>query len=193
MSIEKITSKIISDAQAQAEITLDEAKAQCDAILAEAAVKAEEIVKKAEIEGLAEKENLISRKKSVADIDGRKVILAEKQNLITECFAQALEKIVAMDEKQYVDFLAGLVKKSGVMEGELILNAADKERIGEALAVAVQAAMPDSRIVLSEETRNVKGGFLLKTGAVYYNSTIEALVEEAREELTGEVALQLFQ
>ena len=98
-----------------------------------------------------------------------------------------------MDEKQYVDFLAGLVKKSGVMEGELILNAADKERIGEALAVAVQAAMPDSRIVLSEETRNVKGGFLLKTGAVYYNSTIEALVEEAREELTGEVALQLFQ
>ncbi|MBR3756489.1 MAG: V-type ATP synthase subunit E [Firmicutes bacterium] len=193
MSIEKITSKIISDAQAQAEITLNEAKAQCDAILAEAAVKAEEIVKKAEIEGLAEKENLISRKKSVADIDGRKVILAEKQNLITECFAQALEKIVAMDEKQYVDFLAGLVKKSGVMEGELILNAADKERIGEALAVAVQAAMPDSRIVLSEETRNVKGGFLLKTGAVYYNSTIEALVEEAREELTGEVALQLFQ
>lgn len=193
MSIDKITSKIISDSQAQADVLKAEAKAQCDAILAEAAAKADELVKKAETEGLEEKEKLISRKKSVADIDGRKVVLKEKQTLIAECFDQALETILAMDDERYIAFLTGLIKKAGILDGELILNEEDKARIGESFVAAVQAEMPESRIALSEETRNIKGGFLLKSGAVFYNSTIEALVDEAREELAGEVALQLFQ
>ena len=41
MSIEKITSKIVSDAESIAQVTLDEAKAECDAILARAESEAE--------------------------------------------------------------------------------------------------------------------------------------------------------
>ena len=48
MSIEKITSKIISDAEAVAKVTLDEAQARCDEILAEAVSRAEAIKNEAE-------------------------------------------------------------------------------------------------------------------------------------------------
>lgn len=193
MSIEKITSKILSDAENSAKVTLDEARAAGDAILAEAEEKAAAILKQAEETGLAEKEKLISRRKSVADIDGRKLVLEEKQKLIARCFDQAVEQIASMEKSSYIEFLAGLVKKTGEKEGELILNEKDAAAVGGALIEAISAADADSRITLSEETRKIQGGFLLKKGSVYINGTIEALIDEAKEDLIGEAAGQLFQ
>ena len=168
MSIEKITSKIVSDAESIAQVTLDEAKAECDAILARAESEAEKVLREAQERGQKEKEKLISRRKAVADIDGRKIILEEKQKLITECFDRAIEQIASMEKEEYIAFLAGLV------------NVLSKELAG-------------SKITLSKETKNIRGGFLLKKGSIYINGTVEALVEEAKEDLVGEVAAQLFQ
>lgn len=193
MSIEKITSKIVSDAEADAAAVRNEAKAQCDVILREAEAKAEAIVQKAQKQGREEKAKRISRRKAVAEIDGRKLLLSEKQKLIAECFDRAADRISSMAAEEYTAFLARLVKGTGQTGGELILNRRDAEAIGPALVSAVAEAVPGSRIVLSEETRDIKGGFLLKQGAVYINGTIEALMEEAREDLAGEVAEQLFQ
>lgn len=193
MSIEKITSKIIGDAEESAKVTLAEAKAAADGILAEAQAKAEGIRNAAEKKGAEEKEKLISRKKSVADIDSRKMILVEKQKLISECFDKAAEKIASMEKDAYVEFLTALVLKTGEKEGQLILNEKDAEAIGEALIASIAKADPGAKITLAEERRNILGGFLLKNGQVYINGTIEALVAEAREELTGEAAWQLFQ
>ena len=167
MSIEKITSKIIGDAEKEAETVLMQSKSQCDAILAEAQAKAEEIIAKAEEEGEKEKEKLIFRKKAVADIDGRKLLLVEKQKLIAGCFDKAEAELCSMEREQYIEFLVHLLKSTGQDSGELILNAG--------------------------ETRDIKGGFLLKQGSVYINGTIETLIEEAREELAAEAAACLFQ
>lgn len=193
MSIEKITSKIISDAEESANVTLAEARAKADGILAEAEAKAEEILGAAERRGAEEKEKLISRKKSVADIDSRKMILEEKQKLIAECFDRAAEKIVSMDTEAYVEFLTNLVLKTGEKEGQLILNEKDAAAAGEALIASIAKADAEAKITLSEERRNILGGFLLKNGRVYINGTIEALMAEAKEELISEAAAQLFQ
>ncbi|MGN0658673.1 MAG: V-type ATP synthase subunit E [Emergencia sp.] len=193
MSIEKITSKIIRDAESQAEAAMNEVKTQCDAILAQAGTEADEILKKAEKDGQADREKLISRRKAVADIDSRKIVLGEKQKLIAECFDGAVEKITAMDSGEYIAFLVDLLRKTGETEGELILNKKDAAAIGEGLVAAAAEKIPGSRITLGNETRNIQGGFLLKKGSVYVNGTIEALVSEAREELTGEVAARLFE
>ena len=193
MSIEKITSKIISDAEEIARVTLDEAKAQCDGIIAEAEEKAAAVVRNAEEQGREDKEKLIARKKAVADIDGRKMVLAAKQELIAQCFEKAVERLVSMEPAQYVEFLAGLVTKTGETEGELILNPKDREAVGAELIDYLSKNLPGSAVTLSDETRNIRGGFLLKKGSVYMNGTIEALVEEAKEDLIGEVAGRLFQ
>lgn len=193
MSIEKITSKIVGDAEKEAETVLMQSKSQCDAILAEAQAKAEEIIAKAEEEGEKEKEKLIFRKKAVADIDGRKLLLVEKQKLIAGCFDKAEAELCSMEREQYIEFLVHLLKSTGQDSGELILNAGDTQSIGPALVSAAAGQIPGSRIVLSGETRDIKGGFLLKQGSVYINGTIETLIEEAREELAAEAAACLFQ
>ena len=192
MSIEKITSKIVGDAEKEAETVLMQSKSQCDAILAEAQAKAEEIIAKAEEEGEKEKEKLIFRK-AVADIDGRKLLLVEKQKLIAGCFDKAEAELCSMEREQYIEFLVHLLKSTGQDSGELILNAGDAQSIGPALVSAAAGQIPGSRIVLSGETRDIKGGFLLKQGSAYINGTIETLIEEAREELAAEAAACLFQ
>lgn len=192
MSIEKITSKIIGDAEKEAKSVLDEAQASCDAILKKAREEADEILARAEKTGQTDREKLINRRKSVAEIDGRKILLEEKQKLISACFDKAVEEIASMKPEAYVDFLTSLLKSTNETEGELILNEKDRGAIGEKLVKAAEKALPGSRLTLSGETRDIEGGFLLKKGSVYVNGTVEALMDEAREELVGEVAARLF-
>ena len=192
MSIEKITSKIISEASELKEKTLSEARAQSDEVLAEAQKKAQEMVEESKKRGLEEKEKIISRRKSVADIDCRKVFLAKKQELIGQCFDKAVDEIISMDEADYTDLLTALGKSSGLTAGQLIFNEKERAAIGQKVVDGLNAAIPGGSFALSEETRKLRGGYMLSCGQTFINNTIEALVEEARPELVAEVAKMMF-
>ena len=114
MSIEKITSKILSEASELKEKTLSEARKESDAVLAEAEKKAQEMIEDSKKRGLEEKEKIISRRKSVADIDCRKVFLAKKQEIIGQCFDKAVDEIISMDEADYIGLLTALGTGSGM-------------------------------------------------------------------------------
>ena len=46
--------------------------------------------------------------------------------------------------------------------------------------------------MLAEETRKIKGGYMLRKGQIYINNSVEAMVEDKRRELTAGVAEILF-
>ena len=192
MSIEKITSKIISEAQELRDKTLSEAAAQSDAVLAEARKKAEDMVEDSKKRGVEEKEKIISRRKSVADIDCRKVFLAKKQELIGQCFDRAVDDIIAMDKDRYTELLTALGTNSGMTGGQLIFNENERAAIGQKVVDALNSRIEGGSFSLSEETRPLRGGYMLMCGQTFINNTIEALVEEARPELTAEVAKMMF-
>ena len=192
MSIEKITSKIISEAQELRDKTLSEAAAQSDAVLAEARKKAEDMVEDSRKRGVEEKEKIISRRKSVADIDCRKVLLAKKQELIGQCFDRAVDDIIAMDKDRYTELLTALGTNSGMTGGQLIFNENERAAIGQKVVDALNSRIEGGSFSLSEETRPLRGGYMLMCGQTFINNTIEALVEEARPELTAEVAKMMF-
>ena len=192
MSIEKITSKIISAAQELRDKTLSEAAAQSDAVLAEARKKAEDMVEDSRKRGVEEKEKIISRRKSVADIDCRKVFLAKKQELIGQCFDRAVDDIIAMDKDRYTELLTALGTNSGMTGGQLIFNENERAAIGQKVVDALNSRIEGGSFSLSEETRPLRGGYMLMCGQTFINNTIEALVEEARPELTAEVAKMMF-
>ena len=192
MSIEKITSKIISEAQELRDKTLSEAAAQSDAVLAEARKKAEYMVEDSRKRGVEEKEKIISRRKSVADIDCRKVFLAKKQELIGQCFDRAVDDIIAMDKDRYTELLTALGTNSGMTGGQLIFNENERAAIGQKVVDALNSRIEGGSFSLSEETRPLRGGYMLMCGQTFINNTIEALVEEARPELTAEVAKMMF-
>lgn len=192
MGIDNITSKIICEAGQKADDILTNARAAGDAIIAEAENKADRMLETAEKNGRIEKEKLIVRKKSVAYIDGRKMLLEKKQEIIKSCFDRAVDKIVSMEKEDYVSFIAGLVEQTGETEGSLILNDADREKIGRDLIRHLNEYIDGGNFVMHDKTKSIRGGFILVKGPVSINCTIENLVDEAREELTGKAAEQLF-
>lgn len=97
-----------------------------------------------------------------------------------------------MDEDQYVEFLAAAGKNTGFSQGSLIFNEKEKTSIGRRVVEALNKAVPDGDFHLAEETRKIKGGYMLQKGQVYINNSVEAMVEDRRRELTSEVAAILF-
>ena len=67
MSIDKITSKILSDAEAYRKELLDDANSKSEEILGHARIEADAMIKESRAKGEEEKAKTVSRKKSVAD------------------------------------------------------------------------------------------------------------------------------
>jgi V/A-type H+-transporting ATPase subunit E len=193
MSIEKITSRIMDEAERERQQVVAEAEKKRDAILADARAKAEALQAAEEARGLSEKEKTVSRRKSVADIDCRKMILQEKQQHISQCFDRAVDAIIGMEEDSYLSLLISLGQQTGLKEGMLIFNEKEKASIGQKVADGLTKAVPEGKFTVSEETRNIRGGYLLEAGKVYINNTIEALVEEYKDSLSSEIAAMLFE
>lgn len=196
MSVEKITSKILEDAKAQADaITLD-ANLRAEGIVNEAKENAESLFESYKTRGEEEKLKLIDRKKSVAEIDGRKITLGVKQEIIDKAFKIAAEKIASMENDKYIDFLFEKIKASGIREGEIVMNPTQREEIGTKLVEKLNQNLASDAefkgFTLSDETVDAVGGFMVKKGQIYMNGTLENLIEEEYGNIVSSVVEKLF-
>ena len=125
-------------------------------------------------------------------MEARKSVLAVKQEMVEKSFALAAEKIVGLPEEQYIAFLAGLAKKASVSgDEEVILNERDRAAIGGKLLQAINR--DGVSMTLSDETRDISGGLILRRGSVEANCSVELLVDLCRGELSSRLADILFQ
>lgn len=191
MAIDNITSKIIYDAEREAVAISQEAAARREEILALARKEAEEKREAMRADGEAERAAMVERNVSVAKIDAGKLILEEKQILIERCLAEAVKKIANLDGDVYLKFLADTAKTLAPEGGELILSERDREKYGEKLEKLLEES-GGGKYALSEETRKIKAGVIVKRGSVYVNGSVEARIDAMRSELVPEVAARLF-
>ncbi len=191
MAIDNITSKIIYDAEREAVLISQEAAARREEILALARKEAEEKREAMRADGEAERAAMVERNVSVAKIDAGKLILEEKQILIERCLAEAVKKIASLDGDVYLKFLADTAKTLAPEGGELILSERDREKYGEKLEKLLEES-DGGKYALSEETRKIKAGVIVKRGSVYVNGSVEARIDAMRSELVPEVAARLF-
>ena len=190
--IEKITQRIASDAQAEVDRILGDARDEAGRIAAnyraQADAEAAELAAKNEKAAAEREERLVS----AAQMEARKVQLAAKQEMVEKAYIQALDKLCALPEEQYVAILADLlVKASSNGKEEAVFSQEDRERVGEA-AVAKANELSGKQLRLSDETQPIRGGFILKDKNVEVNCTFETLVRLQKAETAGAVAQKLF-
>ena len=190
--IEKITQRIASEAQAEIDRILGDARDEADRIAesyrAQADGEAAELNARNEKNAAEREERLVS----AAQMEARKVLLAAKQEMVEKAYIQALDKLCAMPEEQYVAVLAGLlVKASSNGKEEAVFSKEDRERVGKA-AVAKANELSGKQLRLSEETQPIRGGFILKDKNVEVNCTFETLVRLQKAETAGAVVKTLF-
>ena len=190
--IEKITQLIESDAQAEIDRILGDAREEAARIAAQyqgqADAEAAELAAKNEKAAAEREERLVS----VAQMEARKVTLGAKQEMVEKVYIRALEKLRAMPDEQYVAVLADLlVQASSSGHEEVVFSKEDRERIGKA-AVEKANAASGKKLVLSAETRAIEGGFVLKDQNVEVNCTFDTLVRLQKAETAGAVVKKLF-
>lgn len=195
--IEKITGRILEDAQAEVNEILNKAEAEAASIKAKYERQA-----KLETESLLRhgKERADERERNLAGtaaLEARKATLAAKQNVVDKAFALAEKKLLELPQKEYVALLASLAASSSHSGSEeIILSQKDRDDLGaEILKEAnglLSKAGKTANLFLSDESRPTGGGLLLKDGKIETNCTFDTLLRLVRSEISGDVAAVLF-
>ena len=193
--IEKITAKIAQDAQDEARRVREEARAQAQAILDQARTQAEQERDAILARGRRAADERLERLSSAAGMERRKLELAARQEVLGEAFDLALEKLCALPEEEYVALLTQLVlKASSTGREQLIFSPRDRSRIGKQAVVAANEALAGAgMLTLSQETRDIRGGFVLVDGDVEMNCAFETMLALEREKLERQAAEMLFE
>lgn len=196
--IDRITDRIEADAREQAKAIIAEAEAKCAEIRKENEKKAQERYLQLIRNGTKDCESGLERRKSAAEMDAKKSVLALKQDCVAEAFDMAKRRLADMPEDSYVGFLASLAASAAADgSGEIVLSARDRERCGKAVLERANAALAAKGLIpaltLAADSREISGGLILRQGGVEVNCSIEALVEALKGPMTADVARTLFE
>lgn len=196
--IEKITARIAADAETEIAGIRQESDQRIAQIRADYEKQAQESAAAILREGEKENRQRASRIERTAQLESKRSILTMKQEMVSKAFELAKEKIAQMPQADYVDFLVKQVAQAASSGREmLILNQQDRQRCGKQVVEAANEALKAKGLAgalsLSEETRPMTGGFVLKQGDVEVNCTVDLLLELARGELAAQVAEVLFE
>ncbi len=190
---EKIIAHIQADAKAQADAILAQAEEKCAEIRKDYEQKAKEAYAERIRAGVKTNQDRLDSIDRLAKMEGRKTVLADKQKMVEESFSLAVDKIVSMPEAEYTAFLANLAAKASVTGNEeVVLNARDRKTVGENVVTAANKKIKGGKLTLCKETGDFKGGLILRRGNIEVNCTVELLVDLCRDEMAAKVAGVLF-
>jgi V/A-type H+-transporting ATPase subunit E len=216
--LEKVTGKIIADAEADARVILDRAEAECAAVKEKYAAATEAELEKMREENDRECQSLIIRARSSAAMAKRNALLEARAALLDEAYALAERQIKNMNSEQYLDLLQKMLRSAlknqlaGEEESmrlygediapaayEVILNSRDRDTYGETLLPAFKtgygARLPETahaKLRLADETAPIDGGLVLRCGPVETNCSLAMLMAENRRETEAKVSRILF-
>ena len=176
---EKIQAKILEEARLLAEANIKRAKEEAAGMIKDASKEAEakknQIIKKAENEAADIKKRIIS----VAELESRKQKLKAKQEVVDEVFELALKKLNNLPDVEYQSILIEMISfcaKTG--REEILLSPKDKQRlspgfIDELNKTLQQRGISADLLKISDETRDISGGFILKSGDIELNNSLK--------------------
>ncbi len=195
---DRIVRRVLDDAQANADAIKEEATKKANSVEDEAKKKAERrkehILEQARKTANEQKGRIIG----VAQLESRKDLLAAKQEMIGEAFQKALDELVNLNDQDYLAVIHDLLINMTETGSEtVIFSERDRKRISENFWQEVNKELSSKgkkgELKLSEETRDIKGGFILQSGGVEMNCSFESLLDMKRDELEPEIAGLLFE
>ena len=190
--LEKITERIRRDGQAEADAILAGAGKRIETAQAGFNAQAAQMTADAEKKRQRDLAERLERLAGSADMERRQMLLSAKQACIDEAFAKAADALRALPRDEYIALLAKLAVDNGTGDQELILAKADHDTVGQAVVAAANAAKPGASFTLSDETRELGGGLVLKKGLVEINCAFDTTLRQLRQELASDVAHILF-
>lgn len=197
MSLDRLVERILDDAREHGARIVEAAMSRRLEFLDEAGEEAE-LAKARIIEGARREAEMERRQKvAAAVIQARVDLLQTKQTIIARVIERAVEAVLSAPKEEYMAILLSQLRRvRGYENAELILSGADRRRLGEELVEAANRDDGEAEgtgvIALSQSTRDIAGGFILRTGDREINCSLDARIESEREEIEEAVARIMF-
>jgi V/A-type H+-transporting ATPase subunit E len=182
---QNIIDKIIADANAEAQKIESAARAEAEKTVAAAMAKAEKESLRMENIGKDEADKTAAKEISSAQMKAKQMILAAKQKCIEKTVEEAKKQLKELSDAEYkVVILNMIVAAKAEKDSEVILSKEDKEAFGKDIEKL--------GFTVSEETRPIDGGFVIKNGDIEYNYSFESIISVEKEEIDQAAAKILF-
>ncbi len=195
MEAEQVTKKIMSEAQAESDRIMSEArekvaeeKAHSDKQLAEYRQQTRELAKKA---GEDRRAHMLAE----ARMNIARGYLGEKRRLLDEVFRRAKEQLSKMADEEYRQMMKKLMMKAVETGDEEVIIGQGEQRINHEFVKQINRELGPGykgNLTLSEKRLPISGGFVLKRGNIKTNASLDVLLSEARNELETELSKLLF-
>ena len=219
VNLEKLTGRIISDAEEYGRQLLEASRHDIDEIKDAAASKAAYIKADYASRAAKEAEGIKSRAEASSDSESRAVLLAAKTGLLDRAFGEAYKKLLQIaadpnNRNEYTAFLSRLLvsvitgaadeenaHREYYTSGELISHrgysvlfcARDAGAVSDAVIAGASKSLPKGISVTSDgRNADIDGGFILRSGDIEYNCSLETLAAQYRAAHEGEVYKLLF-
>lgn len=167
--------KIISEAQKEADITISAAEDKA----AREKIKNDKLVEE-------EKEKATAKQLSSAQMQAKKAILAQKQDILEEVISEAKSRLINLSDAEYVKtigiMLDNIDKKFGT---EIIVSADDRKRLSDVIS--------EKGFTLSDRTADIDGGLIVRDGEIEYNYSFSSIIAIEKEEIQQIAAKILFE
>lgn len=181
-----IIDKIIADAEETVKKIMADAKDEADAIIKEAEDKAAREKAKSDRVVAEEKEKLYAKQISGAEMQAKKAVLAQKQQILEEVIVEAEKRLISLADDKYTEVIGKMLdnidKKLGT---EVIVSEKDKSRL--------ENIIKEKGFVLSDRTADINGGLIIRNGDIEYNYSFGSIISIEKEEIQQIAAKILFE
>ena len=180
-----IIDRIMAEAETEIEAIVTQAEREANAIIQATEDKAnqekEKYRKRAEEEG----RKAHAKEISGAEMQAKKALLQEKQNILDEVITEAKKRLETLPDAEYTKVIGGMLERLDDSQGkEIIVSEKDQKRLADVIA--------QKGFVLSQETRDIDGGFVVKNGEIEYNYSFASMIMVQKEEMQIAAAKILF-
>lgn len=189
MAKQELIDKIIGDATERAREIISDAEEKSSRAISAAEEERAALLDSARKMAASAAPEVIRRRKAMAELEGRKLVLSEKQSLINEAYRRALGAI--KESKQYEALLVKMIFSVAEDGDQVIFAASDYDKIDRKKVLSAAMKQGNIRLVEADEKGAFDGGIVLRGKDCDKNLSLEVELETLRAE-ENETAKKLF-
>jgi len=196
MNADQVVNKILSDANDKAEKIKAQARQKEDAEQKRFDGQLEEYKKETEQMASKKANDEKEHRMAAGRMDAAKAFLAEKRKMLDEAFDKAKDALAKMPDEEYLKLVGKWIAAAAESGDEEVIVDKNENRIDESFLKQVSRQLGEGKkqeLKLADERLDLGGGgFILSTGKVRTNVSLNVLISQIRDEAEAELAGMLF-
>ncbi|HHX49322.1 MAG TPA: hypothetical protein GX709_02900 [Clostridiales bacterium] len=187
---DKLVNVILDDAQKIATSTRNEGNTKAQEIISRASSDVSVSKQKAYEETALIHENILKQAIVDANLEVKKLILSTKREIINTAFDKAMDKILKLPKKDYLNLISSLLNKAD--DGDIVLISSKDKNVITKEFIEKESKRLGKKLVLSNQYIDILGGIVLSNKYFDKNLSLEVLMSNLRDEIETTVADQIF-